>query len=150
MKKIILRVILIGIIIFSVVGCKQKDTKKNPNIDYIGKWNTVKAVNADTGEETIYLSDVFGSSFKEFGSYLELKEDGSFIDAIIPITDGNKSNNGKYIIENDYYKIGDTYIFLNYSDGNKETLQRVYLDDNKVPYLVLDTLVNGYQLYLKK
>ncbi len=118
--------------------------------EYIGKWNTVMAINSNTGVETKSLREVFGSSFEEFGSYLELKEDGTFIDAIVPITDGSKSNTGTYIIKKDYYKLGDTYIFLSYIDGNEETLQSVKLDSSNESYLVLDSLINDYQLYLKK
>ena len=86
----------------------------------------------------------------EFGSYLELKEDNTFIDAIVPITDGSKSNTGKYTIKRDYFKIGDAYIFLSYQDGNEVKLQRVKLDDSDESYLVLDNIINDYQLYLKK
>ena len=151
MKKRILIIMFSGMVLFSLVGCKQSNNnKEKTNDDFIGKWNAIKAVDVKTGEETINLRDVFGSSYGEFGSYLELNEDGTFVDAIVPITDGSKSNTGKYTIERDYYKVGDTYIFLTYSDGNKDTLQRINLDDNGEPYLVLDTFINGYQLYFKK
>jgi hypothetical protein len=39
---------------------------------------------------------------------------------------------------------------LDYSDGYQEKLQRVFLDESKTPYLVLDNFINGYQLTLKK
>lgn len=150
MKKIINIYIIMLLIVVLITGCnKQKDNSKGTD-EFIGKWNTVKAVNAKTGEETNYLKDVFGSSFEHFGSYLILKEDGTFIDNIIPITDGSKSNTGTYSIKRDYNKIGDAYIFLTYSDGNKEKFQRVKLDETNELYLVLDTLINDYQLYLKK
>ena len=61
----------------------------------VGKWNTVSAVNVKTGEKTENIRDIFGSSYSQYGSYLELKADGTFVDAIEPITDGSKSNTGK-------------------------------------------------------
>ncbi len=140
MKKILLFTFFILIL----SGCNKKDTD-----NFIGKWNTVKAINATTGEETNNLTDVFGSSFLEFGSFLELKEDGTFIDALESITDGSKSNTGSYTVKNDYLKVGDTYIFLSYDDGGETRLQKVTIDKSGY-YLVVDSLINDYQLYLKK
>ncbi len=148
MKKKTIFILLFLLITLILTGCNKKsnDTKN----EFVGKWNTVKAVNSKTGKETNNLRDVFGSSFNEFGSYLELKEDNTFIDAIVPITDGSKSNTGKYTIKRDYFKVGDAYIFLSYQDGNEVKLQRVKLDDSDESYLVLDNIINDYQLYLKK
>ena len=154
-KKILFSFLIIMSIVLILPGCNQinnnsKENKKNTSNEFIGKWNTISAINSKTGDETRNLTDVFGSSYNEFGSYLELKEDGTFINSIIPITDGSKSNIGKYTIKKDYMKQGDAYVILSYSDGGEEELQRVYLDDNNTPYLVLDSFVNDYQLYLKK
>ena len=128
----------------------EDNSEDNLNKDIIGKWETVKAVNSIDGKETNNLRDVFGSSYATYGSYLELKDDGTFFDAIKPITNGSEPNTGKYRIVNDYNKVGDCYVFLEYSNGNEKTIQKIYLDDSNIPYLVLDDFVNDYQLYLKK
>ena len=129
---------------------KENDHKETENNEIIGKWNACKAINSKEGNETTNMRDIFGSSYAEFGSYIELKEDGSFLDAIQPITDGSKSVIGSYSIERDYYKSGDCYIFLTYSDGSKNKLQLVYYDDSNTPYLVLDSLIRDYQISFKK
>ena len=126
------------------------NTINNNKEELIGKWNTCKVIDSTDGTETTNMRNIFGSSYAEFGSYLELKEDGSFLDAIQPVTDGSTSVEGSYTIAFDYYKIGDCYIFLNYSDGRKNTLQRVYYDESNTPYLVLDDLIGDYQISLKK
>ena len=129
---------------------QSNESVENEENEFIGKWNTVEAANEETGESTKNLRDVFGSSFEQFGSYLELKDDGTFVDAIIPVTDGSKSTTGKYTIKRDYLKIGDAYVFLYYSDGQEKNIQKIFLDESGEPYLVLDGFVNGYQLYLKR
>lgn len=151
-KKISI-VFIIIIVIVGFILTKEAFPKLNKiqsNNEMIGKWETVSAVNSETGKETKNLKDVFGSSYQKYGSYLELNKDGTFKDAIEPITDGSKSNTGKYTIKKDYNKVGDYYIILSYSDQNEEKLQKVFLDDNNTAYLVLDNLVNGYQLFLKR
>lgn len=145
---IIICILIVGIIIFIKKTFNSK--KEYLNDEFIGKWQTISAINSETGEKTNNLTDVFGSSFLQFGSYLELKENGTFFDAIQPITNGSRSNTGKYTIKRNYKEKGDCYIFLNYSDGYQEKLQRVYLDKSKISYLVLDNSINGYQLTLKK
>ena len=127
-----------------------EDNKDNLSDDIIGKWDTVSAVNSEDGKETNNLKDVFGSSYSQYGSYLELKEDGTFIDAIQPISNGSRSTTGKYTIEKNYNKPGDCYVFLSYSDGTEDKLQRVVLDESNTYYLVLDGFINGYQLTLRK
>ena len=129
---------------------KKSDNKETKSDEIIGKWNAYKAINSKEGNETTNMSDIFGSSYAKFGSYIELKEDGSFLDAIQPITDGTKSVKGTYTIERDYYQKGDCYIFLTYSDGSKNTLQRIYYNDSNTPYLVLDNLIGDYQISFKK
>ena len=128
----------------------ERDNRETKNDEIVGKWNAYKAVNSNDRNETTNMRVLFGSSYEEFGSYIELKKDGSFLDAIQPITDGSKSVKGSYTIERNYYKEGDCYIFLTYSDGSKNTLQRVYYDDSSTPYLVLDSLIGDYQISFKK
>ena len=132
------------------INIDNNDNSKDAKEDIIGKWNTISAVNSIDGTKTENLKDVFGSSYQQYGSYLELKSDKTFIDAIEPITNGSKSNTGSYTIEKDYNIIGDLYVFLNYSDGNTQKLKRVFLNDSNTPYLVLDNYINDYQLTLKK
>ena len=154
----IIIVIMMFVVVKEVILIANEGANKNKifneiqvnSDDMIGKWNTVSAVNSIDGCETKNIKDVFGSSYLQYGSYLELNEDGTFNNAIQPITDGSKSNAGKYEIKRDYYELGDCYVILSYYDGNEEKLQRVFLDDSNTAYLVLDNLINGYQLTLKK
>ena len=168
MKKKILFSLLMIIVLSTTIGCRlnnksnqtkntnnnqtenKETTEQKENDDIIGKWETTIAVNSEDGKKTEDMRQIFGSSYSQYGSYLELKDDGTFIDAIQPITNGNKSNTGKYEIKRNYNKQGDCYIFLTYSDGIEEKLQKVILDESKTPYLVLKKLINGYQLSLKK
>lgn len=129
---------------------KNSNTTNEQNINIIGKWNTCKAGNVKTGEGTDNMTDIFGSSYIKYGSYLELKEDGTFLDAIQPITDGSQSTEGSYTVKQSYYKTGDCYIFLNYSDGTQKTLQVVYYDNTNTPYLVMNEFLGDYQLSFKK
>lgn len=129
---------------------KVENNNEEVSDDVIGKWNTVSAVNSKTGDKVTNMRDIFGSSYQEYGSYLDLKSDGTFIDAIRPITNGSKSTTGKYEVKKDYYKPGDLYIFLTYSDGTEGKLERVLLDDTGTYYLVLENLIDDYQLTLKK
>ena len=157
---IVVIIIVLSISIYLLLNIKSLNGKNTKNVtttrnsneysDIIGKWETISGINSETGKETKNLVDIFGSSYREYGSYLEFKKDGTFIDAIEPITDGSKSNIGNYIIKKDYYKLGDYYVFLLYSDGHEEKLQKVFLDDSNVPYLVLENFINGYQLFFKK
>lgn len=126
------------------------ETDKNKSNEFVGKWSTVKAINSETGIETNNMIEVFGNSYETKGSYIEFKKDGTFIDRIEPITNGSKPSKGKYIIKKDYYKKGDTYIFLYYTDDIVEKVQKIIISENKEIYLVLDHFVNDYQLYLQK
>ena len=116
----------------------------------VGIWDTDRAVNSNDGTETDNLRDIFGSSYSEYGSYIEFKDDGTFVDRIQPITNGSRADSGTYKVEKDYNKPGDCYVFLTYSDGSEGKLQRVILDDSSIYYLVLEEFVNEYQLILKK
>lgn len=108
--------------------------------EYIGKWNTYQVTDFATGETTDNLRLVFGSSYSAYGSYFELKEDGTFKDGIDPVGNGEYATDGTYEIQENYYKAGDCYIFLTYSDGTKRQIQRIYKDDNNVPVLSLQIL----------
>ena len=131
-----------------------KETAKESNSakenEIIGRWNTYRAIEITTATEITNLAEVFGSSIK-YGSYLQLNEDGTFLDNISPVTDGSKSVKGTYIIQNNYKKLGDCYIVLNYDDGRTERLQRVYYDDSNVPSLSTEYNQGDiYQFDLKK
>ena len=129
---------------------KEQTTEENKQDEIIGKWNTVSGVHSETGEKVENLREIFGSSVSEYGSYLELKEDGTFIDAIEPITNGSKSQTGTYEIKRNYNKQGDCYIILTYEDGTETKLQKVILDESNTSYLVLEKFINEYQVTLKK
>ena len=76
--------------------------KEDSNVftdDIVGKWNAISAISAETGEKITNLRDIFGSSYSQYGSYLNLKNDGTFVDAIEPITDGSKATTGTYEVK---------------------------------------------------
>ena len=127
-----------------------QDSNEKSNDEIIGKWNAVSAVNAETGEKIENLRDIFGSSYSQYGSYIDLKSDGTFTDAIKPITNGSKVTTGTYEIKKDYNKQGDLYVFLTYSDGTEAKLQKVIIDDSQTFYLVLENFIDGYQFTFKK
>ncbi len=169
MKKVICGIVIVLLIIGGVIfinkklntevnddyKIKENNNTKDGNLsnssdEIIGRWDSVWAVNSEDATKTDNLRDVFGSSYLQYGSYLELNEDGTFIDRIVPITNGNKSNTGTYKIHRNYNKQGDCYIFLTYDDGSEGKLEKVILDDSNVSYLVLENFVNDYQITLKK
>lgn len=172
MKNRVFIVILLCLIVAGVFGWYkssfnvQNNTKVNnkDNLDnsfgeekeddfldeIVGKWNAISAVSAETGEKVENLREIFGSSYATYGSYLEFKSDGTFLDAIVPITDGSKTSMGTYEVKRDYNKPGDCYVFLTYSDGTEAKLQKVILDDSNTYYLVLEDFINGYQFTFKK
>ena len=123
-------------------------TVKSNDEDIVGKWNTNRAVNSEGQTEN--LADVFGTSYIQFGSYLELNEDGTFLDAIYPVTDGSNSVKGTYEIKKNYKKLGDLYIILNYEDGRTKILQKVYYEDNVESLSTEYTNDQEYQFDLKK
>ena len=126
----------------------NNDSKEN-NSDIVGTWNTYQAIDSQTAEKIDDLTEIFGSSYRTYGSFLKLNNDGTFLDSIYPVTTGETSTNGTYTIEKDYYKLGDCYIFLNYSDGRTVTVKRVYYEDN-TPVLSYYTNGEQYQFDLKK
>ena len=107
--------------------------------EIIGKWNTQKVSDLKANETYDNLKDLYGSSYLEFGSYLQLNDDGTFVDAIQPVTNGSTSAEGKYKILRSYNKLGDCYVELTYSDGRTEMLQRVYYDNTETPYLTFNS-----------
>ncbi len=170
MKKVIYGIIIILLIIGGAMFINKRDNvetlgddkvKENSSVleddyenissdDIIGRWDSVMALNSEDATETTNLRDVFGSSYSEYGSYMEFKDDGTFVDRIQPITNGSQADSGTYKIEKNYNKPGDCYVFLTYSDGRNSKLQKVILDDSDVSYLVLEEFVNGYQITLRK
>ena len=123
-------------------------TKKETNVnsDLVGKWNTVKVKDMSSNMDYDNLKELYGSSYLEYGSYLQLNSDGTFIDGIQPITDGSESKTGKYEVLRDYNKKGDCYIDLTYSDGRKQMIQKVYLDETENQYLTFDSNNMYYEL----
>lgn len=119
------------------------------NNNIIGTWNTYQAIDSQTAEKIDDLTSIFGSSYASYGSYLKLNEDGTFLDSIYPITSGETSTTGTYTVEKDYYKLGDCYIFLKYSDGRTVTIQQVNYGDN-IPVLSYYPDGSKYQFDLKK
>ena len=119
------------------------------NEDIIGVWNTFQLIDVENGEIIQNLSNVLGTAYIQYGSYLKLNEDGTFLDAIYPVTSGEFSTEGTYTIAKDYYKVGDCYVFLNYSDGRTKTFMRIYYEDN-VPVLSSYEEGETYQIDLKK
>ena len=74
----------------------------------------VSAVDGNNAMKITNMSEIFGSSYQKKEYYLELNENGTFVDTIISSIDKNKSNKGTYKVENDFYKIGDCHIFFTY------------------------------------
>ena len=172
MKKRILLIILVIIIIGGGIfsfktnskesNTKELDNSKNVTIDInntinngtesddiVGTWRTYQAIDSETAEKIDNLTTIFGTSYISYGSYLELNEDGTFLDCIYPITTDETSITGTYTIEKDYFKLGDCYIFLKYSDGRTLTIQQVDYGDN-IPVLVYYPDDSQYQFDLKK
>lgn len=110
--------------------------------EIVGRWNTFQAIDPETGKTIENLREIFGLSYATYGSYLEFKEDGTFKDAIDPVGNGEYAIDGTYEIQNSYYKLGDCWIFLTYSDGTKRTIQRIYYSDDNVPVLSLQILTD--------
>lgn len=133
----------------TIVDTNDTTNNKEDNSDIVGTWNTYQAIDAQTAEKTDDLTEIFGSSYRTYGSFLKLNNDGTFLDSIYPVTTGETSTNGTYTIEKDYYKLGDCYIFLNYSDSRTVTVQRIYYEDN-TPVLSYYTNGDKYQFDFKK
>ena len=126
----------------------EEELNITENEDIIGVWNTFQLIDAENGEVIQNLSSVLGTAYIQYGSYLELKEDGTFLDAIYPVTSGELSTEGTYTIAKDYYNLGDCYVFLNYSDGRTKTFMVIYYEDN-VPVLSYFEEGETYQIDLK-
>lgn len=135
-----------------ILYLSHKETSENEedtsNNDIIGKWKLYKVYNK--AEDKKYEpEEVMGSAYKG-NSYLELKADGTFEDYIHSVKSLECSYEGTYEIQRNYYKNGDCYIFLTYSDGNKVTLQKLYfgLDDFATLYMYSNS-DDGVDYYLK-
>ena len=118
---------------------KKVTSSETEDSEIIGNWNTQKVSDLKANETYDNLKDLYGSSYLEFGSYLQLNDDGTFVDAINPVTNGSTSTEGKYKILRSYNKLGDCYVELTYSDGRTEMLQRVYYDNTETPYLTFNS-----------
>ena len=121
----------------------------NNNSDLIGKWNTYEVVDSKTAK-VLEPGEAFGSGYRGT-SYLELKEDGTFKDFILPILSSEFVDEGKYEIQRNYNRNGDCYVILNYLDGRSLTLQKEYLSSDNIPSLVIPVNSEGdYEYHLKK
>lgn len=125
---------------------KTVDEAESNNDDIVGKWKTY-SVKDSKGNE-VSLMSFFGSSGK-YGSYLQLNEDGTFLDSIYPIMDERESNKGTYEILRDYLKIGDCYVELHYDDGKIKKFQRIYYADN-IATLASWNIEDEYKFDLRK
>ena len=123
--------------------------KQENNKDIIGTWKTYQVHDVQSSETIVDLTKIFGTSYISYGSYLKLNEDGTFLDAIYPVTSGEESIEGTYQIEKNYYKEGDCYVFLNYSDGRTKTFMIIYYEENE-PVLSCFEPGDTYQFDLKK
>ena len=136
----------------NTVVSKNEETTNNSNSnsdnEIFGKWNTDRVSELNTTKVYDNLVEFFGTSYIEFGSYLTLNEDHTFVDNIYPITDGLKATTGKYEILRNYNKIGDCYVELTYDDGRTIMLQSVYYDESKTTYLTFN--LNDISYDLKK
>ena len=70
-KKILIGIIICILIVGIIISIKKpfNSKKENLNDEFIGKWQTISAINSETGEKTNNLTDVFGSSFLQFHFY---------------------------------------------------------------------------------
>lgn len=119
------------------------------NSDIIGKWNTYEMIDSKTAK-VLEPREVFGSGYGGI-SYLELKEDGTFKDFILPISSSEFIDEGKYEVKRNYNRNGDCYVILNYLDGRSLTLQKEYLSSDNIPSLVVPLNSKGdYEYHLKK
>ena len=125
---------------------KVDENTTSSDDELIGKWNTVKVIDMQSGESYDNLAQFFGTSYISYGSSLELKKDGSFIDAVSPVVENTQSTEGTYEILRNYYKMGDCYVELKYSDGKTLMIQRVTYDETGNWYLTFNRDNISYEL----
>lgn len=112
--------------------------KDNKPIESItGKWNTYRIINRETGEEENFMN-VFGSSYREYGSYIEIKDDNTFLDCTSPIQSSESPVGTKYLLTKDTEVDEDKYlgIELNYSDKSLINTHIIYLSNDDEPTLI--------------
>lgn len=114
--------------------------------DIIGTWNTVSVMDMSTATTYDNLKDIFGTSYITYGSYLKLNDDKTFEDFTLPVTTGKTSTSGTYEILRNYYKMGDCYVQLRYSDGETIIIQRVFRDNTNTAYLTFNRDNLSYDL----
>ena len=125
---------------------KVDENTTSSDDELIGKWNTVKVIDMQSGKSYDNLAQFFGTSYISYGSSLELKKDGSFIDAVSPVVENTQSTEGTYEILRNYYKNGDCYVELKYSDGKTLMIQRVTYDETGNWYLTFNRDNISYEL----
>lgn len=125
---------------------KVDENTTSSDDELIGKWNTVKVIDMQSGESYDNLAQFFGTSYISYESSLELKKDGSFIDAVFPVVENTQATEGTYEILRNYYKMGDCYVELKYSDGKILMIQRVTYDETGNWYLTFNRDNISYEL----
>ena len=124
---------------------KIKYTKEDEK-KFAGRWNNFKAISKETNEE-VPLGDIFGSSVGQFGSYIELDEDGSFKECITPITEGLEDITGTYALREN--STGKFQMYLEYNDGRLEKLD-IEQTSNTSCNLILNSNNYDYIFYFSK
>lgn len=112
----------------------------------VGTWNTVSVMDMSTAETYTNLKDIFGTSYITYGSYLKLNADKTFEDFTYPVTNSKTPTSGTYEILRNYYKMGDCYVQLKYSNGETITAQRVFRDNTNTAYLTFNRDNLSYDL----
>lgn len=120
--------------------------EKSDEDSMLGTWNTVSVMDMSTAETYKNLKDIFGTSYITYGSYLKLNADKTFEDFTFPVTTGKTSTSGTYEILRNYYKMGDCYVQLKYSNGETITAQRVFRDNTNTAYLTFNRDNLSYDL----
>ena len=112
-----------------------KDNKPIDNIS--GKWNTYRVIDRETGKEESFMN-VFGSSYREYGSYIEIKDDNTFLDCTSPIQSSESPVGTNYSLTKDTEVDDDKYlgIELNYSDKSLIDTHIVYLLNDEEPTFI--------------
>ena len=112
---------------------KDKNTIENAT----GKWNTYRIINRETGEEENFMN-VFGSSYREYGSYIEIKDDNTFLDCTSPIQSSESPVGTDYSLTKNSESDDNKYlgVELNYNDKSSIDTHIVYLSNDDEPTLI--------------
>lgn len=125
----------------------EASSEKSIKKQFAGTWDTLVAIDSETDEE-VELTDLFGSSVRSYGSSLTLNSDGTFLDAIQPVTSSEQSVTGTYTIVEDQDDPGDYWIDLSYDDGTDTYLYAIQVEEGQ--YLVASLDYLPYYVYLLK